>query len=104
MEPGRDHAMTNTTDDHHGLPSQPATTTAASTAPLTQPEDVPQESDAQSIGAFSTGLSIDSNDDDIFSEYMDGQSMRSTYSASSSVYEFVEEFGRTYHRYKEGSE
>lgn len=58
MEPGRDHAMTNTTDDHHGLPSQPATTTAASTAPLTQPEDVPQESDAQSIGAFSTGLSV----------------------------------------------
>ncbi|ETS84182.1 hypothetical protein PFICI_02207 [Pestalotiopsis fici W106-1] len=52
--------------------------------------------------SFSIGLSVDYDDDDTDSALgsaLGGSSM----SATSSIYEFVEEFGRTFHRYKEGT-
>ncbi|KAF7541938.1 hypothetical protein G7054_g312 [Neopestalotiopsis clavispora] len=51
--------------------------------------------------SFSIGLSVDYDDDNdsaLGSILGGGSSM----SATSSIYEFVEEFGRTFHRYKEG--
>jgi hypothetical protein len=55
---------------------------------------------------YTTGLDVDSNPTEIdFSDSdsaIGGSLNSSTYSTSSSVYKFVEENGRTYHRFKEG--
>ncbi|KAK6205787.1 hypothetical protein LQW54_008271 [Pestalotiopsis sp. IQ-011] len=50
--------------------------------------------------SYSIGLSVDYDDDtdSALGSVFGGSSM----SATSSIYEFVEEFGRTFHRYKEG--
>ncbi|KAK3934625.1 S-adenosyl-L-methionine-dependent methyltransferase [Diplogelasinospora grovesii] len=59
---------------------------------------------ASSVGvpsSFSIGLSID-NDSDADSALGDVERPSSSVSATSSIYHFVEEHGRTYHRYKEG--
>ncbi|KAK1750456.1 S-adenosyl-L-methionine-dependent methyltransferase [Echria macrotheca] len=62
-------------------------------------------SDKDSVGAppsaFSTGLSVDEQDDD--SGVADVHRPSSSVSATSSIYEFREEFGRTYHSYHEGA-
>ncbi|OAA65534.1 methyltransferase domain-containing protein [Niveomyces insectorum RCEF 264] len=80
--------------------------TAAAAGPSTQPDadagstHAPDET--RSLSSFSVGLSIDTSEDDAFSDFGDVDQVRSSMSASSSVYDFVEKFGRTYHRYKEG--
>ena len=55
---------------------------------------------------YNTGLDVDSNPTETDRSDADsaiGQSVHSsTFSASSSVYDFVEENGRTYHKFKEG--
>ncbi|KAI8627458.1 methyltransferase domain-containing protein [Xylariaceae sp. FL1651] len=55
-----------------------------------------------SFGGFSTGLSVDTDDSDADSAMFDLDRAPSSTSVASSVYDFVEEHGRTYHRYKEG--
>ncbi|RYC63364.1 hypothetical protein CHU98_g2838 [Xylaria longipes] len=61
---------------------------------------------SRSFGDFSTGLSVDNNDDgddtDADSAVSDVNQAQSSTSVTSSVYNFVQEHGRTYHRYKEG--
>ncbi|KAK0724185.1 S-adenosyl-L-methionine-dependent methyltransferase [Lasiosphaeris hirsuta] len=64
----------------------------------------PRGLDTDSVGApssFSIGLSVDNGRDGDISEH-GIQRPSSSVSATSSVYQFVEEFGRTYHAYKEG--
>ncbi|KAK3367825.1 S-adenosyl-L-methionine-dependent methyltransferase [Podospora didyma] len=48
---------------------------------------------------FSTGLSVD---DDADSAIGDVEDQQSTQSVRASIYEYVEEYGRTFHRYKQG--
>ncbi|KAI0813755.1 S-adenosyl-L-methionine-dependent methyltransferase [Xylaria sp. FL0064] len=61
------------------------------------------QSSSLSFGNFSTGLSVDDGDDgDADSAIFDVTRPQSSVSVSSSVYDFVTEHGRTYHRYKEG--
>ncbi|KAI1273554.1 S-adenosyl-L-methionine-dependent methyltransferase [Xylaria sp. FL0933] len=61
------------------------------------------QSSSLSFGDFSTGLSVDDDDDgDADSAIFDVTRPQSSVSVSSSVYDFVNEHGRTYHRYKEG--
>ncbi|CAK7227828.1 hypothetical protein SCUCBS95973_006673 [Sporothrix curviconia] len=66
------------------------------------------DADTHSLNAmsgYSIGLSVDTNPDDDNDSALgdvDMDTISSTRSARSSVYEFVEEFGRTFHRYKEG--
>ncbi|KAI1080336.1 methyltransferase domain-containing protein [Whalleya microplaca] len=64
--------------------------------------DSDAESSAPSLGTFSVGLSVDTDDSDADSAFFNNDLLSSTVSATSSVYNFVEENGRTYHRYKEG--
>lgn len=52
----------------------------------------------------SVELSIDTDSDADSALGIDVDRASSSASVASSVYRFVEEFGRTYHRYKEGSE
>ncbi|KAI1635810.1 hypothetical protein F4809DRAFT_663659 [Biscogniauxia mediterranea] len=59
-------------------------------------------SSVASLGGFSTGLRVDADDDDSDLDMFNVERMSSSMSASSGVYSFVEEHGRTYHRYKEG--
>ncbi|KAI0409127.1 S-adenosyl-L-methionine-dependent methyltransferase [Xylaria palmicola] len=58
-------------------------------------------SSSRSFAEFSTGLSVDNDDSDVDSAIFDVQAQSST-SVTSSVYDFVNEHGRTYHRYKQG--
>ena len=66
--------------------------------------DIPASMDSSSI--YTTGLDVDSNQTE--TDHSDGDSAigaslySSTYSTSSSMYDFVQENGRTYHRFKEG--
>ncbi|KAI0003510.1 S-adenosyl-L-methionine-dependent methyltransferase [Xylariaceae sp. FL0662B] len=78
-------------------PAAPARPDTASSAAQSD-----AESSAPSLGAFSVGLSVDSDDSDSDSTFFNTDQLSSTISATSSVYDFVEEHGRTYHRYKEG--
>ncbi|KAL2187085.1 hypothetical protein L209DRAFT_685546 [Thermothelomyces heterothallicus CBS 203.75] len=57
------------------------------------------------LSNYSVDLSVDHDDDgeDAFASGSITESSTSSASVSSSVYEFVEENGRTYHKYKEGS-
>ncbi|KAI1109357.1 S-adenosyl-L-methionine-dependent methyltransferase [Nemania sp. NC0429] len=72
-----------------------------SQVPSTAQSDTPSSS--LSFGDFSTGLSIDSgNNTDADSAIFDVNQASSSMSATSSVYDFVTQHGRTYHRYKEG--
>ncbi|KAI1756238.1 hypothetical protein F4782DRAFT_325967 [Xylaria castorea] len=58
---------------------------------------------SRSFGDFSTGLSVDDDDDgDVDSAVFDIDQAQSSTSVTSSIYNFVQEHGRTYHRYKEG--
>ncbi|KAI0451025.1 S-adenosyl-L-methionine-dependent methyltransferase [Xylaria acuta] len=61
---------------------------------------------SRSFGDFSTGLSVgdgdDDDDGDVDSAVFDVNQAQSSTSVTSSVYDFVQEHGRTYHRYKEG--
>ncbi|OIW29233.1 S-adenosyl-L-methionine-dependent methyltransferase [Coniochaeta ligniaria NRRL 30616] len=59
----------------------------------------PELSSLSALSNFSTGLSVDSDAD---SALGDLGSPLSTTSVRSSIYEFVEEHGRTFHRYKQG--
>ncbi|CAJ2508882.1 Uu.00g139080.m01.CDS01 [Anthostomella pinea] len=59
-------------------------------------------SSVASLDSFSIGLSVDPDDSDADSAMFDMDRAPSTASVSSSVYDFVEEHGRTYHKYKEG--
>ncbi|CAK7217365.1 hypothetical protein SCUCBS95973_003124 [Sporothrix curviconia] len=113
MEPTESHASTvPTKGTATPLPPPPSTEpTTASTATLSQAPTqstaqdaaaASETSDARSLSSFSVGLSIDTNDDDTFSNIGDIDTIRSSISATSSVYEFVEQYGRTYHKYKEG--
>jgi hypothetical protein len=67
-------------------------------------QDIPTLMESSSINT--TGLDVDSNSIERDSE--DGDSAigasvySSTYSTRSTIYDFVEENGRTYHRFKEG--
>ncbi|KAI1305046.1 S-adenosyl-L-methionine-dependent methyltransferase [Xylaria venustula] len=67
------------------------------------PSVAPSETQSSSVsfGDFSAGLSVD-NDSDADSAVFDVNHAQSSISVSSSVYDFVNEHGRTYHRYKEG--
>ncbi|ERT01406.1 hypothetical protein HMPREF1624_02652 [Sporothrix schenckii ATCC 58251] len=87
-------------DDTAVAPAAPATT--APGYPQDTAEGGSAESETRSLSSFSVGLSIDTNDDDAISNLGEMDTSRSSISASSSVYEFVEEYGRTYHKYKEG--
>ncbi|KAK3321903.1 methyltransferase type 12 [Apodospora peruviana] len=49
---------------------------------------------------FSTGLSVDDDADSALGDVEDQQ--QSTQSVRSSIYEYIEEHGRTFHRYKQG--
>jgi len=69
-------------------------------------QETPQDADTASnsgLSGFSIGLSVDTNsDDDANSSLGDMDDAESSKSVTSSVYDFVEEFGRTYHKYKQG--
>lgn len=61
--------------------------------------------DTASVSApssYSMDLSVDDDDDDSALGDILSSRPASTGSVTSSIYHFVEEFGRTYHRYKEG--
>ncbi|KAL1855249.1 hypothetical protein Daus18300_011155 [Diaporthe australafricana] len=63
------------------------------------------DSDNASLNApssFSVGLSIDTDDSDADSALGSVRAQSSSMSASSSIFDFVEEHGRTWHRYHEG--
>ncbi|KAI1424187.1 S-adenosyl-L-methionine-dependent methyltransferase [Xylaria sp. FL1777] len=66
------------------------------------------QSSSLSFGDFSAGLSVDNDDDDdddnrdADSAVFDVDQAESSMSVTSSIYNFVSEHGRTYHRYKEG--
>lgn len=63
------------------------------------------DSDNASLNApssFSVGLSIDTDDSDADSALGSVRAQSSSVSASSSIFDFVEEHGRTWHRYHEG--
>lgn len=64
-----------------------------------QSSDNADQSSLSALSHISTGLSVDSDAD---SAMGDMSSPLSTTSLRSSIYEFVEEHGRTFHRYKEG--
>ncbi|CAK7218561.1 hypothetical protein SEUCBS140593_003588 [Sporothrix eucalyptigena] len=106
------HASTAPSQEASTGPSVPISTATATSAaaPTSTPQAPPTQNataeseaaDARSLSSFSVGLSIDTNDEDAFSDLGDAGTIRSSISATSSVYEFVEEFGRTYHKYKEG--
>ncbi|KAM7192133.1 S-adenosyl-L-methionine-dependent methyltransferase [Naviculisporaceae sp. PSN 640] len=70
-----------------------------------QNETLPRDSSTWSISDqshFSTGLSVDdeTDTDSALGDVEDGQ--QSTQSIRSSIYEYIEEHGRTFHRYKQG--
>jgi SAM-dependent methyltransferase len=67
--------------------------------PARQTHDNADLPSLSALSHISTGLSIDSDAD---SAMGDMSSPLSTTSLRSSIYEFVEEHGRTFHRYKEG--
>ncbi|KAI0170490.1 S-adenosyl-L-methionine-dependent methyltransferase [Pestalotiopsis sp. NC0098] len=54
------------------------------------------------LSRFSTGLSVDQQSDDDNDSSLGEERPYSTLSATSSIFDFVEEHGRTYHKYKEG--
>lgn len=75
---------------------------ARETRPRPRERDRDRDPDHSSLSAMShisTGLSVDSDAD---SAMGDMSSLLSTTSIRSSIYEFVEEHGRTFHRYKQG--
>ncbi|CAK7236087.1 hypothetical protein SBRCBS47491_009516 [Sporothrix bragantina] len=108
MDPSSLEVHTSSTATPSPAPPTSTTAPALKSQPTTQASttqdgiDASEMSDARSLSSFSVGLSIDTNDDDSFSNLGDIDTLRSSISATSSVYEFVEEFGRTYHKYKEG--
>jgi SAM-dependent methyltransferase len=65
--------------------------------------DHPDSHSLHAMSGFSVGLSVDSDISDVDSSLGDVDIAPSSVSVSSSVYRFVEQFGRTYHRYKEGA-
>ncbi|KAL1892376.1 hypothetical protein Sste5346_007114 [Sporothrix stenoceras] len=95
---------------HDEMADVPPSVSAAGPSASSTPATAPVTSDAASaysvnaMSGYSVGLSVDTddrdNDNDSSLGDMDTQS--STRSATSSVYHFVEEFGRTFHKYKEG--
>ncbi|KAI8267005.1 Secondary metabolism regulator laeA [Colletotrichum sp. SAR11_239] len=73
-----------------------------SIASFTEQDEV-ESTHVPSTSASSVELSIDSDMSDADSAlWLDGGRASSSASVASSLYRFVEEFGRTYHRYKEG--
>ncbi|KAK3938617.1 S-adenosyl-L-methionine-dependent methyltransferase [Diplogelasinospora grovesii] len=62
-------------------------------------EHDPERGSVGRMSHFSTGLSVDSDAD---SAMGDMSSPLSTTSLRSSIYDYVEEYGRTFHRYKQG--
>ena len=75
--------------------------------PVTGDEEFPEVAMSMSPSlAYITGLDVDSNPTE--TDHSDADSAigpsvySSTFSTNSSVYDFVEENGRTYHRFKEG--
>lgn len=65
----------------------------------------PRRSDSFSLNApssFSVNLSIDTDSSDADSAMGSFRAQSSSMSATSSIFDFVEEHGRTWHRYKEG--
>ncbi|ETS74756.1 hypothetical protein PFICI_13240 [Pestalotiopsis fici W106-1] len=77
--------------------------------PEMRPEAHDLENDSASVttssddlSRFSTGLSVDQQSDDDADSSLGEERPYSTLSATSSIFDFVEEHGRTYHKYKEG--
>lgn len=73
--------------------------------PGVQPAGFHGDSDNASLNApssFSVGLSIDTDSSDADSALGSFRAQSSSMSASSSIFDFVEEHGRTWHRYHEG--
>ncbi|KAF7518594.1 hypothetical protein G7054_g13409 [Neopestalotiopsis clavispora] len=77
--------------------------------PEMRPEPNDLENDSASVttssdglSRFSTGLSVDQHSDDDNDSSLGDERPYSTLSATSSIFDFVEEHGRTYHKYKEG--
>lgn len=68
------------------------------------PPPPPRGSDSASLNAssFSVDLSIDTDSSDADSALGSLRGASSSMSATSSIFDFVEEHGRTWHRYKEG--
>jgi len=92
--------MATATDEHEESPELPIIDEDGHESGLYHPEG---SIGPASLSSFSVGLSVDSDDSDANSSLGDDmQRPSSSVSVSSSVYDFVEEFGRTYHRYKEG--
>ncbi|KAB5518907.1 S-adenosyl-L-methionine-dependent methyltransferase [Coniochaeta sp. 2T2.1] len=65
-------------------------------------EEFDSNNSIHGVSSSSVGLSIDSDDSDATSSLGDVNVASSSLSATSSVFEFVEKYGRTFHRYKEG--
>ncbi|GAP85041.2 putative methyltransferase domain-containing protein [Rosellinia necatrix] len=91
--PGSDPSA-SAASSHERLPSLGQTPSAAQS-------DTPSSS--VSFGDFSTGLSVDNGDRDADSAIFDLNQAQSSMSVASSLYDFVVEHGRTYHRYKQGN-
>ncbi|TRX96065.1 hypothetical protein FHL15_003207 [Xylaria flabelliformis] len=93
-ESSREPSSSDPASSHDHLPS-------LNQVPSVTYSDTPS---SRSFGDFSTGLSVDDddNDGDVDSAIFDIDQAQSSTSVTSSVYNFVQEHGRTYHRYKEG--
>ncbi|KAI0189097.1 methyltransferase domain-containing protein [Xylaria flabelliformis] len=93
-ESSREPSSSDPASSHDHLPS-------LNQVPSVTHSDTPS---SRSFGDFSTGLSVDDddNDGDVDSAVFDVDQAQSSTSVTSSVYNFVQEHGRTYHRYKEG--
>jgi hypothetical protein len=92
-QPSGSGASASAASSHDHLPS-------LGQAPSIAQSDTP--SSTTSFGGFSAGLSVDDDDRDVDSAIFDVNQAQSSMSITSSVYDFVVEHGRTYHRYKQG--
>lgn len=82
-----------------GLSDEPTATASSSLQPASNhPSDDSSSFGPPSLGSFGLSVDTDSDADSALGSTLANSSM----SATSSVYQFVEEFGRTFHRYKEG--
>lgn len=79
--------------------TEPAATTTADGLVYEHEVDEVDPNATDGSSYFSTGLSVDS---DVDSTLGDVDILTSTQSVRSSIYEFVEENGRTFHKYKQG--
>ncbi|KAJ9157233.1 Methyltransferase domain-containing protein [Pleurostoma richardsiae] len=83
-------------------PAEPSRETGLTHHESRAPPDNESAGSLDAMAGHSVDLSVDSDRTDVDSSLGDLDTSSTTRSASSSIYEFVEQFGRTYHKYKEG--